>query len=291
MRNYDEIKHSQSLVSVIMPCYNDGEYIQKSVESVLLQTYPNIELIIIDDGSDSPETIEVINELEKNERIILLRGQRLYPAGARNLGIRNASGKFILPVDSDDLIEPTYIEKAVQVIESSEDIGVVYCKADLFGEQTGPWQLPDYSFEHMLLDNIVFVTALFYKADWEKVGGFSTEMRQGMEDYDFWLSILEIGKEIYQIPETLFHYRIKTVSRTTNFQQSEESVKEIYRKIYLRHSELYMKYHVQYAMILRDALIDQLFINRALKKSVDIYERIRKVPLLKYMIKKMLGRK
>ena len=70
----------------------------------------------------------------------------------------------------------------------------------------------------MLLDNIVFVTSMFYRSDWETVGGFKTNMDAGMEDYDFWLSILELGREIYQIPEVLFHEQLhfKKVVRKCN---------------------------------------------------------------------------
>ena len=131
----------------------------------------------------------------------------------------------------ESVIEKTYMEKAVKKIESNDKIGVVYCEADLFGEKTGKWQLPQYSFDKMLLDNIVFVTALFYKKDWESVGGFNTNMEAGMEDYDFWLGILELGKEIYQIPEILFHYRIKPVSRTTGFQSDYIQIQKVYRQI------------------------------------------------------------
>ena len=167
-----------------------------------------------------------------------------------------------MPVDSDDRIEPSYIEKAVKILEDNPQIGVVYCEADLFGEKSGKWDLPSYSFETMLLDNIVFVTAMFYKADWEKAGGFNTYMDSGMEDYDFWLSILAMGKEIYQIPEILFHYRIKKISRTTQFLDNSVQVKEIYNRIYDNHEEFYLKNAGQYAKILRNALIEQTFLCR-----------------------------
>ena len=179
-------------VSIIMPCYNDGQYILEAIQSVREQTYTNWELIIIDDNSDDSDTVNIINSIH-DPQILVLHSDHLRPAGARNYGIEHATGKYILPVDSDDTIDKTYIEKAVNVIESSPDTGIVYCKADLFGEKSGPWDLPEYSFKSMLLDNIVFVTALFYREDWEKVGGFSTTMVAGMEDYDFWLSIMELA--------------------------------------------------------------------------------------------------
>lgn len=275
-------------VSVIMPCYNDGVYIDDAIASVRAQTYPEIELIIIDDGSDEEDTLKILKDLSSEENIRILHTNHLRPAGARNAGIDAAIGEYILPLDSDDRIEPTYIEKAVRVMEQNEKVGVVYCRADLFGEKTGPWELPDYSLEKMLLDNVVFVTALFRREDWCSVGGFRTTMEHGMEDYDFWLSILELGREIYQLPEVLFHYRIKPVSRTTRFQEDASVVQQTYRMIYLQHPELYERYKDEYAMILRDALIEQIFLNRAYQKSLGVLEQLKRVPVIKSIMKKMI---
>lgn len=276
-------------VSVIMPCYNDGAYIEDAVASVKAQTYPEIELIIIDDGSDEPRTRAILEKLESSGTT-LLHTDRQRPAGARNAGIAAAAGEYILPLDADDLIEPSYIEKAVRVLDENDDIGVVYCHADLFGEQSGPWKLPEYSLEEMLLDNVVFVTAMFRREDWRRVGGYRTTMEHGMEDYDFWLSILELDRQICQLPEVLFHYRIKPVSRTTKFQKDLAVVQQTYRTIYKQHPVLYEKYKDQYAMILRDNLIEQLFLNSAYQKSLGMLDRVRNIPVLKKIIKRVILR-
>lgn len=266
-------------VSIIMPCYNDGAYIEEAVDSVLKQTYDNLEIIIIDDGSDDGYTPEALRKLS-NEKIKIYHTDHLRPAGARNYGIKMASGKYILPVDSDDRIEPDYVEKAVTILRDNSQIGVVYCEADLFGERSGKWDLPCYSLETMLLDNIVFVTAMFYKEDWERVGGFNTYMDSGMEDYDFWLSILALGKEIYQIPEILFHYRIKKISRTTQFMDNSVQVKEIYNRMYDNHKEFYLKNAEQYAKILRSALIEQTFLRRRYEFELEEMKKSLKQPFL-----------
>lgn len=275
------------LVSVIMPCYNDGMYIKEAIASVQAQTYTNWELIIIDDGSDDEETVGIIESI-KDERIAVLHTEHLRPAGARNYGISHAKGKYILPVDSDDKIDPTYMEKAVQRIESDDKIGVVYCEADLFGEKSGKWDLPAYSFDKMLLDNVVFVTALFYKEDWEKLGGFNTNMKAGMEDYDFWLGILGLGREIVQIPEILFHYRIKPVSRTTGFQSDCTQMQEVYRQMYDNHKEFYDKYKEEYAKVLRDALIEQIAIRMKYEKTFEKIKKYYKMPIVGSILKRMI---
>lgn len=274
-------------VSIIMPCYNDGKYIKEAIESIEQQTYPEWELIIVDDGSDDAETISTICNIN-HPQIRIFHTEHLRPAGARNYGINHATGKYILPVDSDDKIHKTYIEKAVKIMEQHPEAGVVYCKAELFGEQHGPWDLPDYTFEKMLLDNIVFVTALFYKEDWDKVGGFSTTMAAGMEDYDFWLSILELGREIYQIPEILFYYRIKPVSRTTNFQNSCEQVQDTYRQMYLNHKDFYKDHIDEYAIVLRDALIEQIFLKRKYEERWKKIVKLSKYPVIGSLMRKML---
>lgn len=255
-------------VSVIMPCYNDGQYIEEALYSLRAQTYLNWELIVIDDGSDEPETLRVLEQLEEMPYVRLLRTNHVRPAGARNAGIQAARGTYILPLDADDTIEPTYMEKAVKILNENPHVGVVYCKADLFGEQSGPWGLPDYSLRAMLQDNIVFVTSMFRREDWERVGGFNTNMHAGMEDYDFWLSILELDREVVQIPEVLFHYRIKPKSRTTGFQNSVEQIKDTYHTLYRNHTALYEKHRELYDLTMRDTMIDLIQQRRALEEEV-----------------------
>lgn len=286
--------NTNPMVSVVMPCYNDGRYIQESVASVKAQTYPNVELIIIDDGSDDSDTIATLNALAEEANVQVLHAAHVGPSAARNAAIREARGKYILPLDADDTIDPTYIEKAVNILESHKDTGVAYCEADLFGAQSGKWDLPTYSFESMLFDNIVFVTALFSKADWEKVGGFNENMKAGMEDYDFWLSILGEGKKIEQIPEVLFHYRIKDSSRTTQFQQDPSRIKETYHQLFDNHREFILAHADMLIPTMRDVLIDQLYLRRVAEQQAAEYRqqaraivKVREIPVLGKVLQKI----
>ncbi len=275
-------------VSIITPCYNDGKYIEETIHSILSQTYKNWEMIIIDDGSEDNETIDILKKVELIDNIQVIKTNHVGPAEARNIGIKHSCGEFILPVDADDLIDNTYIEKAVQQMNNNNNIGIVYCHADLFGIKTGPWELPEYSIDKMLIDNIIFVSALFRKSDWEQVGGFKSNMEHGMEDYDFWLSIIELGREVYQLPEVLFHYRVKESSRTTKFHKNIENVKETYKTIYIQHKVLYEKYRDKYAIVLRDTLIEFIFMNRAYSESIAVIEKLKRIPFLEYIIKRFI---
>ena len=265
-------------VSVIMPCFNDGKYINESIKSVINQTYTNIELIIIDDGSTDEETVKILHNIN-HAKIKVLKTNGLGPSGARNKGIEYSTGKYILPLDSDDVIYNTYIEKAVNIISQNDNVGIVYCKAEHFGEKDGLWELPTYSINEMLINNVIFVTALFRKDDWKSIGGFDTSFKYGLEDYDFWLSILELDKEVVQIPEVLFRYRIKKSSRHKSFEQNINNIKDTYSIIYNKHSKLYLRHIDEYTMYLRNYMLEQQFIKQ--RRS----NKIKKIPILGIIIK------
>jgi glycosyltransferase involved in cell wall biosynthesis len=258
------------LVSIVIPCFNDGKYLDETLQSISSQDYPKLETIIINDGS----TDKVTNETLKNvswPMTVIINIEHGGPAAARNSGINIANGKYILALDADDKIHPSYVSKAVNVLESNRDVGIVYCLADYFGEAKGRWDLPAYSFERMLLDNIIFATALFRKEDWQTVGGYDESLIHGMEDYDFWLSLIEMGRNVVQLPEVLFYYRIREGSRSRRLVSDKNQLQETYQKIYRNHPKLYLEYQELYVTVLRNALIDQIF----WRQSYDILVRHR----------------
>ena len=214
-------------VSIITPVYNSEKYIEETIKSVLQQTYTNIEVIIVDDGStdNSGSICDSFSMLD--DRIIVSHTKNQGPVRARNYAIGLATGEYILPVDSDDKIASKYVEEAVGILESNSNIGIVYCKAMLFGDKTGLWDIPQYSLEGILIGNCIFATAMFRKSDWELVGGYSELMNDGIEDYDFWLSIIELGRGVYQIQKILFYYRKHYGSRSDLYEANAERKKEM----------------------------------------------------------------
>lgn len=146
-----------------MPCFNDGKYIEKSIESIIRQDISEWELIIVDDGSDDPQTLTVLSRLREHDRIHIIHGKHCGVSSARNTGIAAASGEYILPLDSDDMIEPSCLRKAMMILDKNPDIGIVYSKAKLFGAVNEEWNLPEFSMPEMLYINIIFVTAMFRK--------------------------------------------------------------------------------------------------------------------------------
>lgn len=232
---------NEPLVSIIMPCYNDGCYLNEAVQSLDVQTYSNLELIVIDDGSDDKITLQVLEQLNfRNLQVIHI--QHSFPAAARNRGLAIAKGKYIVPLDADDKIAPSYIQKAVDILESSPDVGAVYCHAAMFGDVQGDWDMPDFDIDYMLIDNIVFVTSVIRQSILSEVGGFDESLIHGMEDYDFFLSLLERDWKIYQLPETLFYYRTRTDSRSRKFIDNTSFYNATYDSIYQKHRSLYLEH-------------------------------------------------
>jgi len=228
-------------VSVVIPCFDAGQYLDEAVQSALEQTWADLEVIIVDDGSTDANTLRLL-ETANWPRTRIFHQSNAGPSAARNRAIGEAHGEYILPLDADDTIEPTYVEKAIAVLDSHPEVGCVYCKAMKFGAESGPWDLPPYRLEELAIDNVIFVTALFRKADWRTIGGFDERLRHGVEDYDFWVKMVASGKSVVQLDEFLFNYRVQEKSRTTRFQNGMNGKVATYADIFRNNNEFYAKH-------------------------------------------------
>ncbi|TGL98129.1 glycosyltransferase [Leptospira barantonii] len=259
------------LVSVVIPCYNYGKYIDETIQSIENQTYPNWEVVIVDDGSTDPSTINVLEKYKNIPKFQVCSIPQSGPSAARNFGINVAKGNFILPLDSDDLIHADYLSEAVSAYRKNSNLGIVYCEAKFFGSMKGKWNLPEYKFPEILLDNCIFVSAVFRKSDWYEVGGFNANMKNEWEDFDFWLSLIEKGRTVYRIPKVLFYYRIGHASRSS---RSLERFLPLYMQLYENHRQLYldnMEYLFQRHLTAK-ALEEEFLI---LRKSSIIYSFVK----------------
>lgn len=275
-------------VSVIMPVYNDGDYLWDAVDSVITQTFADWELIIVDDGSTDKHTLKVLEDIEeKYKKIIVVHVCNGGPSRARNTGIKCSNGKYILPLDADDEIYPTYLEKAVEILDNNKEIGIVYCEAELIGVKTGKWNLPQYDLLTMLHSNVIFVTALFRKEDWDLVGGYDVSLKSGVEDYDFWLSIIELKRGVFQIPEVLFKYRIKKESRSTRFESNQEQALNTYKKIVVNHRKLYQDNIEDLVCIYRKRETELIYKLERIKRLIPGYNVLSKCDRIKKIIKRL----
>lgn len=226
------MKSQGKLVSVIIPCYNHGKFLEETLASVIASDYVNLEIIIVDDGSQD-DSFEVMQKLAEMKRTRSLNIQAISqanagPARARNTGISNAKGSYILPLDADDKISRNYISQAVKTLERDAYIKVVYAKARKFGRVNKAWTLKPYSPRNLAMDNMIYVSGVFRKSDWERVNGFTENPVLVREDWEFWIKILKNGGLAYQLPFVGFYYRIHPASRRKSMTKQKKALEVAY---------------------------------------------------------------
>ena len=239
-------------VSVILPCYNQGIYLSEALDSLLAQTYSGWEAVIVNDGS-SDCTEDVASEYcQKDERIRYYRQENKGVSAARNLGVSKAEGEYILPLDPDDKLMPEFIDRCLSVLTRHPQYTLVYTQVRLFGVKNGLWKIPPYrDYRSLLLANCIVCTALFRKEDCLRIGGYDESMYWGFEDWEFYIRLLGERKEVCQIQEPLFHYRIKEVSRSTECDKKETG-RKVLTYIYQKHIERYTDCFATPIELLRD---------------------------------------
>ena len=163
-------------------------------------------------------------------------------------------------------------------------------RLNFFGARNGLWDLPEYSIKQMLLNNCIFVTALFRRTDWETVHGYDSNMKYGLEDYEFWLSIIELGQGVYCIPEVLVLYRIKSISRNTKFEKRGEVYAETYEYILRKHMKLYTRYWIDVILMLRKENYELGERYNRLINKIPFYTSLKRLnPEKKQKIRRFLG--
>lgn len=237
------MNHSdQPLVSVIVPCYNQAKYLPETLDSIIAQTYQNWEAIVMSDGSPD-DTAQVVGEyIVRDTRIKYAEQANQGVSSARNNAIRNYShGAYILPLDADDLITPFFLEHALDYFNAHPECKLVYGQTERFGAETGKWELPEYNFQKLLFNNMIPNTAMYRRTDYNNTIGYNDNMRAGVEDWDFWLTLLKPDDVVYRIDEILYLYRIKYQSRNTLAVQDDIMI-PLRRIIYNNHKEYYQDY-------------------------------------------------
>ena len=254
------------LISVIVPCYNQAQYLDECLQSVLDQAYKDWECIIVNDGS--PDNTEEMAKkwVEKDGRFKYLYKENGGLSSARNAGIEIAEGEWILPLDADDKIGARYLELAEK--EFGNGYTVIYCEAEFFGDKTGKWELPEFSVKELAFQNVIFCSAFFKREKWQKVEGYDTNLKHGWEDWEFWINYLKNNsKGVCKISEICFFYRVKETSMIKNFHEKENHFKreETLNYIYQKHDAFFKK---------ELGLYQDIIINlRKTQKERDLYKK------------------
>lgn len=231
-----------NLVSIIVPCYNQANYLEECFQSVLNQTYINWECIMVNDGS-SDNTEEICEQWCKNDSRFIYIGQNNEGVSkARNTGIENCKGNYILPLDGDDKISENYVELCLKNLQQNPDTKIVYGPIFRFGAENAKWEIPSYKFENFIFGNCIHCSGMFRKNEWVLNNGYDENMKFGIEDWEFWLNMLKRGGNVTCIKEITFFYRSKHQSRNTTFMNDETYLVSMQNYIHQKHLELYKNY-------------------------------------------------
>ncbi len=193
-------------ISVLMPCFNHGAFIDDAVESVFAQTCQDFEIVIVDDGSTDASTVEKLARCSRPKTTVLRTENRGLPA-ARNHAARHASGEVYCALDADDRLAPTWLEKGLAALDADPDLAFVSHWLETFGDERWTWRPERCDLPALLARNTVNGAALVRRGVFESAGGYDEAMRDGCEDWDFWLRLVEQGRRGAILPEVLFYYR------------------------------------------------------------------------------------
>jgi glycosyltransferase involved in cell wall biosynthesis len=251
-------------VSVIIPCYNQGQYVDEAVDSILNQTFQDVELIVMNDGSTDEFTVEKLKHYNKPKTTVIHTSNQGLPK-ARNTGIRNGSGEYILALDADDYMGTTFLEKAVPVLDAQPEVGVVACGIQYFGTTQKRHMPKGGGVRTFLAQNDIGVPSLFRRVCWEETGGYDENLKQGYQDWNLWIDITKRGWLVHVIPEYLYFYRRTSDSMVT---KSNLMRPGLVKQIVNNHREVFEQY------------VDDV-----------IYEKEQKILLLKQARKKLQNSK
>ncbi|EDZ94635.1 glycosyl transferase family 2 [Limnospira maxima CS-328] len=236
------LNSDEPLVSIIIPCYNQGQYLDEAIASVVAQTYSNWECWIINDGSQDQTSSVVKRWLEKygDRQLNLIETPNRGVVSARNLGFSKSRGELILCVDADDKIHPEFIAEACQILSKYPQVGFVYSDIQHFGENHETVSHGDFDLRSFLQQNQAPVTSLFRAEIYRNIGGFKTVMEAGWEDWEFWISACEIGWLGYRLPKPyLFYRQHSSGSRLQTFSSDRTTLAIQKARIIQLHPKLY----------------------------------------------------
>jgi len=204
--------NQKPLVSIVIPYFNAAVTIDETLHSLATQTFQNFEVIVVNDGSTDLMSITKIRQLQKtNKPYIYVEQDNQGVAAARNAGINKARGKYVICLDSDDMLVPTFIEKSTAMLETQLDIDLITSHMDIFGITNEIHKNSSYDPLKLYKDNMVITAAEFRKRAWKASGGYKSGI--GYEDWEYWLNLSEHGFWGRLLPEELFLYRTSIQSR------------------------------------------------------------------------------
>lgn len=236
----------KDLISVVIPYYNLGSTLPETIESIKASNYKKYEIIIVNDGSTDEESIKVLDNYKDDKQIRILNIENKGLANARNVGAKAARGEFVAFLDADDKIDPTFYEKAINILHQYTNVSYVYSWVEYFEGNTYVWPTFNVHIPYLLCANMLAAFVVIRKNDFLNFGQNRIKMEYGMEDYDGWVSLAEHGCLGVSIPEKLNFYRVRKDSMSRQFNKKMriylyEISREGHEKIFEKYSkDIYM---------------------------------------------------
>lgn len=235
------------LLSIVIPYFNMAEFIDETLNSVMNSDYNAIEVILIDDGSTDPASIEKLKEIEKRQDkfpIKIIRTENQGVAKARNTGVQHAGGQFLALLDADDLVLPEYYLRAINILERYDNVGFVGCWNEDFSDESGEtiriW--PTFNTEppmQLIFNSTNCQGLVYWRGAFERAGQHDPELRMFLDDWESTIGLMAAGYHGVMIPNALFRYRI----RNSSIFRSKQGLWALnYEKIALKHQDYYNKW-------------------------------------------------
>jgi glycosyltransferase involved in cell wall biosynthesis len=255
-------------VSVIVPCYNLGAYVEEAVDSVLAQTYTDVEIIVVNDGSTDAATNAVLTALERPRTTVLTTENRGVPA-ARNHAIAHARGRYVCALDADDTLHPQFLEKTIALLERDRSVAFVSTWVECFGAERWIWRQERCDFPALLAECVVLTASPVRREALDAVGGYDGDrFADGDEDWDLWISLVERGFRGTIVPEVLFHYRQRADSRRRVALQPDIRMR-IWRNLLDKHRASYERFLPDVLLLMEDECGRLLLENWRLEHEIE----------------------
>ena len=193
-------------ISVITPVHNRPYFLEEAVDSIRQQSFNDWEHIIVDDGSTNPQTKEILKKIEGGPKLFIYRTANRGLGAARNFGIEQSNGQYILTLDDDDKWHPDFMAKALELFDKKPGTGVVTAWLKEFGMSNHLVKIAGGDVKNFLIENNS-VHGLFKKELWAACGKYDEQLT-AYEDWEFWLRITAMGYKVEVIPAAHFFYRV-----------------------------------------------------------------------------------
>jgi glycosyltransferase involved in cell wall biosynthesis len=221
-------------ISVVVPCYNAHRFLEETLASVRAQTLADIEIVLVDDGSNDPATLALLADLPSD--IVLVRKPNGGLSSARNAGFAAARADYVLPLDADDRIAPDMLARCAAILDADPTVDFVYTQIDVFGDERGVVRKTFNRFEQLATNQLPYCM-LMRKSAWVRVGGYDEAMREGYEDWEFNIRLSKAGLIGAAVAAPLFRYRRLATGMLRSVSQQRHA--RLWRQMRRKHPDLY----------------------------------------------------